>query len=199
MNASNDSFHNEIDKERRQRFRVDDTAILEVCAVELQDTSIKPAASFFKASAPFNLVREIHDIDQEHAAVLRALGEKNPELALYLAAINKKIDAIGSAVAEAILPEDQRLQAIDLSEGGIGFVHDVKLADDGYYAIKIWFHRALVGLAAYIRVVGSNRSIEGGYHISAAFHALPEAEAQIIARHIIQVQAEQQRSRKTDS
>ncbi|NNL56404.1 MAG: PilZ domain-containing protein, partial [Pseudomonadales bacterium] len=197
MNASNDSFHNDIDKERRQRFRVDDTAILEVCAVDVQDTSIKPAASFFKSSAPFNLVRDIHDIDQEHAAVLRSLGEKNPELALYLGALNKKIESIGSAVAESILPEDQRLQAIDLSEGGIGFVHDVKLVDGAYYALKIWFHRALIGITAYVRVVGSNRSIEGGYHISAAFHAMPDAESQIIARHIYQVQAEQQRSRKS--
>ena len=196
MNASNDNVHSEGDKDRRSRFRIEDTAILEVSEVEVDDTSAKTADQFFKPSAPFNLVREIHSIDLDSSPLLRSLGEQNTELALYLAAMNKKIDAIGNAVAEAILDEEQTLQSIDLSEGGIGFTHSMKLKEDAYYAIKIWFHRALIGMSAYIHVVACSRSIEGGYHISAAFQSMPEAESQIIARHIMQVQAEQQRLRK---
>ncbi|MBT8139372.1 MAG: hypothetical protein KJP25_06375 [Gammaproteobacteria bacterium] len=195
MNASNDSVHSDV-ADRRQRFRIDDTAILEVSPIEVDAAEKSPADDFFSPSAPFKLVRELQAIEGDHHGLMRAIAEQNSELAAYLGAMNKKIEAIGSAVAEATLGEDQKLQSIDLSEGGIGFTHDAELSRDGYYAIKIWFHRALIGFAAYIKVVASSRAIDGGYHISASFHALPEAESQIIAKHIMQVQAEAQRAKR---
>ncbi|MGB5326118.1 MAG: hypothetical protein WBN40_11935 [Pseudomonadales bacterium] len=196
MTASNDSVNQDAEADRRQRFRIDDTAILEVSSIEAEALDARVADDFFKPSAPFRLMREIRTIDTDNAGLLRTIGDQHSELAAYLEAMNRKIDAVGNAVAEAILSEDQRLQSIDLSEGGIGFSHDVELKREGYYAIKVWFHRALVGISAFIRVVASSRAIDGGYHISAAFHRLPESERQVVARHVMQVQAEQQRARR---
>jgi len=196
MTASNDDVNSENESERRERFRIDDIAILEVAEVDIAQSIDKPAEYFFKPSPLFSLIREMRAIDADNISVLRALGEQSNELAIYLAAINKKIDIIAKASAEAILGEDQKLQSIDLSEGGIGFVQNTKLNEDGFYALKIWFHRALIGISVYIRVVACSPTIDGGYHISASFHAIPEADVQVIARHIMQVQSEQQRLKK---
>lgn len=195
MNASNDSTHTDSESDRRQRFRIDDIAILDVASVTLEQTESASAESFFTPSASFNLVRELRAIDQDNAGILRIIGEKNSDFAAYLSATNKKIDAIGNAVAENLLDEDQKLQSIDLSEGGIGFVHETKLDENAYYAMKIWFHSALIGISVFMRVVACNRAIDGGYHISASFYRMPDAETKTISRHIMTIQAEQQRSK----
>lgn len=196
MSISNNEFPANSEAERRQRFRVDETAILEVADVNAGDLKQRPAKSFFKDSTSFRLMRDMRDVDQDNLAVLRSIGEKHPDIALYLEALNKKMGFVANAVAENILRDDQPLQSIDLSEGGIGFRHDQKLKEGDYFAIKIWFHRSLVGISAFIRVVACNRSIEGGHHISGSFHGLSDADAQIIAKHIMQVQAKQQRRKK---
>lgn len=179
--------------ERRQLYRIDDTAILAVLAVSVDEIGNKAAESCFAESASFRLMRELRSIDSDNGGILRGIHDKSPDLALYLQAINKKIETIGNAVASNLLGEEQRLQSIDLSEGGIGFNHDVRLEEGSTHAIKIWFHQTLLGIAAYIKVAACHRAIDGGYHISCSFQSLAEADEQVIAKHIMQVQARQQR------
>lgn len=179
--------------ERRQLYRIDDTAILEVLAVAADDIAKQTAESCFIESASFRLMRELRSIDSDNGGILRGIHDKSPDLALYLQAINKKIETIGNAVASDLLGEEQRLQSIDLSEGGIGFNHETRLEEGSTHAIKIWFHRTLFGIATYIKVAACHRAIDGGYHISCSFQSLPEADEQVIAKHIMQVQARQQR------
>ncbi len=196
MTTNHESESLPLDAERRKRFRIEDTAILEIASATEADVAQLPVERFFSPSAGFMLMRELQEIDSDNQSLQRQISERYSDIALYLNALNKKIETIGNAVAERILPEGQKLQAIDLSEGGIGFNHDNKMAEGAYYAIKIWFHRALIGISVFIRVVACNRAIDGGYHISAAFYNLPDAERKTIARHIMSVQAAQQRSKK---
>lgn len=196
MTSPIDSNVTELGAERRQRFRVEDTAILEISAVTEESADKGCAEDFFRRSCGFMLMRALQEIERDSQVLLRGISERDSELAAYLGEINKKIDVIGSAVAENILPEDQKLQAIDLSEGGIGFNHEKRLQEGSYYAAKIWFHKPLIGVSVFFNVVACNRSIEGGHHISAAFYNLPESERKTIVRHIMQVQAAQQRLKK---
>lgn len=189
----------QAEHERRQRFRIADTAILEIERVTQEQADSVPAEAFFKPSAAFTLMRELKEIDAENQATLRAISDRYSDIAVYLNSINRKIDVIGASVAENILPEAQKLQAIDLSEGGIGFNHDRKMEPGQYYAMKVWFHRALLGVSVFIQVVGCSRAIDGGLHISASFYQLPDNERKTIARHIMMVQAEMQRSKKAQS
>ncbi len=182
--------------ERRERFRIEDTAILEIRAVDDQQRRSIPAEKQFEASASFRLMRELRDIDQDNRALLKRIGEKHAEIGSYLLALNAKIDAIGKAAAEDLLIDPHQLQDVDLSEGGIGFNHATALEERSTHAIKIWFHRTFFGIAAYISVVACNRAIDGGYHISSTFIDLPDADEKIIARHIMQLQARQQRLKR---
>lgn len=195
MTARNEFPANDA-TERRQRFRIDDAAILEV--VDLRDVDIESSSpeKLISGSTAFRLMREMRELDQDSSGLLRNIGDKFPEIAGYLDTINKKFNIIGHAVAESIISDEKLLQTIDLSEGGIGFRHDDKLEENQFYGLKIWFHRSLVGLAVFVKIVGCNRTIDGGHHISASFHNLSEADAQVIAKHVMQVQAMQQRRKK---
>jgi len=196
MSPPTDNNVTELGADRRQRFRIEDTAILEISLVSTEAMESTSAENFFSRSCGFTLMRELQDIERDSQPLLRGISERDSELAAYLSAINKKIETIGTAVAENILPEDQQLQAIDLSEGGIGFSHSEKLLENKPYAAKIWFHKPLIGVSVFFQVVACNRAIDGGYRISAAFHNLPESERKIIVKHIMRVQAAQQRSKK---
>lgn len=184
------------DNERRERFRMEDTAILEVKPVTLEQMQSMPAERQFDESASFVLMRELRNIDHESRILLKNIGDRNPELGNYLASLNKKIDAIARSSAEDMLMDPQQLQVVDLSEGGIGFNHFTALEEGKDYVIKIWFHQNFSGVAAYIRVVACHRAIDGGYHISSAFQSLAESDEQVISRHIMQLQARQQREKR---
>lgn len=181
--------------ERRQLYRIDDTAIIDLTLVSAEDVESKPADACFVESEAFRLMRELRGIDMDSGSVFRTIHEKTPEIALYLQAINKKIETIGNAVAASMVGIEAELQSVDISEGGIGFNFNSELEIDSYHAVKIWFHQTLIGIAAYIKVVACHRAIDGGYHISCAFQSLPDVDEQVIARHIMQVQAREQRKK----
>lgn len=196
MDSTDDQAFGASGQERRQLFRIDDTAIFEVVEVGADDIASYPADKCFMESPAFRVMRELQAIDNENSHSLRVIHDKYPELGLYLQGVNKKIDVIANAVASTLLSEDQVLQSIDLSEGGMGFNHATRLVEGDNYAIKIWFQETLYGIAAYIKVIACHRSIDGGYHISCAFESLPDSDQKVIARHIMQVQARQQRAKR---
>ena len=191
-NGSN--FPDQID--RRKLFRVDETAILEVVTIDAELIHSSMPEEQFKDSSVFRLIRELRHIDQENASVLRNIQDRHADIALYLQSLNKKIDVMGQSIGESLLSEEQKLQSVDLSQGGIGFNHDKALEEGSTHAIKIWFHQTFIGLAVFIRVVASHRAIEGGYRISSAFENISDVNEQIIAKHIMQVQAQQQREKR---
>ncbi|MDG1938073.1 MAG: PilZ domain-containing protein [Pseudomonadales bacterium] len=194
MDTTSDNNDSKQD-ERRQLYRIDDTAIIDLTLVSAEDVESKPAEACFVESEAFRLMRELRGIDTDSGSVFRAIHEKTPEIALYLQAINKKIETVGNAVAASLVGIEAELQSVDISEGGIGFNFNSELEADSYHAVKIWFHQTLIGIAAYIRVVACHRTIDGGYHISCAFQSLPDVDEQVIARHIMQVQAREQRKK----
>lgn len=190
----NTSNNNETGQdERRQLYRIDDTAILDLTAVTAKEVEAKPAEACFVESEAFRLMRELRGIDTDNGSVFRSIHEKTPEIALYLQAINKKIESVGNAVASNLVGDEADLQSVDISEGGIGFNYATELEENSLHAVKIWFHQTLIGIAAYIKIVACHRAIDGGYHISCSFEDLPDLDEQVIARHIMQVQARQQR------
>lgn len=183
--------------ERRRFYRVEDAAILDITPVQASDLS-QPAEVHFAESPAFALMRELRNIEQEQAALQRAISDRYHDIGQYLQGMNRKIEVIARVAANGTTSKKQRLQAIDLSEGGIGFNHSEKLPADSLHALKLWFKQGFLGIAAYVKIVASHRDIEGGYHVSAAFQDLPDADAQIIARHIMQIQAAELRKRRED-
>ena len=182
--------------DRRQLFRVDDTAILDIIAVNEQDLLSQVAEACFPSSESFSLMRNIQSIDSENALLLRNIHDKSPEISAYFLSVNKKIETVAAVIAKQIVSEHENNIAVDLSEGGIGFQSNAPLEIDKYYAIKIWFNEKMTGVAAYVKVVACQQLDDNGYRISCQFKELSEVDEKLISRHIMQVQAKQQRLKK---
>ena len=197
------------ENDRRQLLRVEDTAIVELSAVsnvvplnDGDDKSISEQLLALEAAANeegrlFYLMRELQTIDQHSSDAFRALRNESPELSLCLEAINQKLNFIGEALTDDLFEGAADLQTVDLSVAGIGFNHTETLKENSLHRLKLWFDQTRVGISATIKVLACNRAINGGYHISAMFTSITESDQQIIAKHIMQIEAAMRREAAT--
>ena len=180
---------------QRDFFRVDCRAMISHCAVGDRVPAGRPPDSYFPDGEHFSLLRELRRMDHDASHLLHALGEKDRNLGAYLAHLNRKFDALARHLA-ALTPEMSRgsEQVVSLSEGGVSFHAAQPPAPGSVLAIRMTLLPAWVGIAVYGAVVAAGA---GERNVAVNFEQLQDADRQIIARHVMQVQlAEQRRARE---
>ena len=180
---------------QRDFYRVDCPVIISHCLVGDHAPAAKPAENFFPDNEHFNLLREMRRLDQDNSHLLHTLGEQDRGLGAYLGHINRKLDLLARHIA-SLTPELGRgsEQTISLSEGGLSFSCATPPALGSVLAIRMTLLPAWVGIAVYGMVVAAGA---GERNVAVNFEQLQDADRQIIARHVMQVQmAEQRRARE---
>ena len=172
--------------ERREYFRVEDRALLRFQIIEAEAARNQPAESFFDDGELFWLMRELRTIERENHNLLRAIAEQSRDLAQYLRGINRKIDLLASAVLARDPVQGALPQEISLSEGGLSLVVEPRLAVGCTLAFELTLLPEHVGVVGYAEVI-ANRD-EPPQRTVLRFLRLPDADRQLIARHIFQVQ-----------
>lgn len=206
-----------VEEERRQLIRVERTAIIElsplpnVVPISEEVTQTPDLENEYLQTGQFDaqlawsestdddddklfyLMRELQTIDMQSRSALSALKSQAPELAICLEAINQKINSIGETLCDDMFENNDDLQSIDLSVGGIGFNYAERLKEGSYHKLKLWFDNTNVGVCAHIKVLACNRAINGGHHISAMFSSISETDQQIVRKHIMLIEAQMRR------
>ena len=172
----------------------------------------KNPEDFFELTTGFALLGALNAIDQEHAAFARSLHERERELAGYLRGMNRKIELIAHAIALGgqdigKLPRFE----VSLSEGGIAFDSPQTFMPGQMLAVKITLLPRLTTIISYARVVDCvavvNRvavvdDIATGnlraFTTSLEFVDMDEPQRQLLARHILRAQSQQQRKRQAE-
>ncbi|MNM88329.1 PilZ domain protein [compost metagenome] len=180
--------------DRREYYRIEDTLALEFRP--LQDSEILSGDVLHDDSALFNLLSELHLMDFESQHLLRHINERDRHLASYLKLLNRRIDLIGQALTQNLLREIGPERKVTLSEDGIDF-HDAQaLVVDQLLAMKLVLLPQGLGLLLRARVLHCQPAADGGYEIGAEFEAPSDAQRQLLARHILQRQAQERRLAK---
>lgn len=186
---------------QRHYYRILDTVALEYREVPAVAMTGKRAEDFFELTTGFQLLTALNAVDQEHAAFSRSLHERDRELAGYLRGINRKIELIAHAIAlggqdVSKLPRHE----VSLSEGGIAFDSTHTFATGQILALKLTLLPRLTTLVSFARVVGNaDAGHPRPFSVSLEFVELDEAQRQLLARHILRTQSQQQRNRDIDS
>lgn len=182
--------------ERREFFRVEDRAVLRYCLVDTAAIANSAPESHFKDGELFWLMRELRTIDRENHNVLRSISEQNRDIAQYLRAINRKIDLIASA-ALTLDPQHAAVdpQEISLSEGGLSLLATPKLALGKLLALELTLLPEQISIACFGEVI-ANRD-EPPARTVIRFINLREADRQLIAKHIFQVQIAARRQQQS--
>ncbi|TVP91684.1 MAG: PilZ domain-containing protein [Pseudomonadaceae bacterium] len=182
--------------DQRDFFRISDELALEYRRLDSLD-ELKQA--FHRQAPMFDLLTDLHVLEYESQHLLRQISERDRALAHYLKVVNKRIDLVGQALAMQLTDDLGTPVAVTISEGGMSFTADEALELGQLLALRlVLLPSPLCMLLAgkVIRcdpVAGSSTT----WSIAVGFEHLADAQRQMLARHILQKQAQEIRAAKS--
>ncbi|CAI8700783.1 PilZ domain-containing protein [Pseudomonas sp. IT-196MI5] len=178
------------EEDRREYYRIEDTIALEIRLLSAAEATGQEVLQ--DASPLFNLLSELHLSEFESQHLLRQLSERDRTTAAFLKSQNKRIDLLSQVVALTVLGQIGEPQPVIISEGGIDFQHPTPIAAGAHLSVKLVLMPQALGLLLRARVTHCDRKGDG-YDVGTEFEHLTDAQRQLLARHILQKQAQQRR------
>jgi hypothetical protein len=179
------------EEERREYYRIEDRVALEINPLSRSGQAGEEAAE--DTSPLFDLLSELHVSEFESQHLLRQLDERDRVLNSFLKALTKRIDLLGRVVAHTALGELGEPQPVRLSEGGVEFISYQDFAQGELLSVKMVLMPQASGLLLRARVTHCDPAGDGRFVIGTEFVNLPDAQRQLLARHVLQRQAQQRR------
>ena len=176
--------------DRREYYRIEDMIALEITPLAAAEAASGEVLQ--DASPLFNLLSELHLSEFESQHLLRQISERDRTLSSYLKTLNKRVELLSQIVAQTVLGKIGELQPVQLSEGGIEFEHPQPCATGSHLSIKLVLMPQPLGLLLRARVVDCQAKA-GGYRINTEFESLTDTQRQLLARYILQKQAQARR------
>ncbi|QJI30166.1 PilZ domain-containing protein [Pseudomonas sp. ADAK18] len=184
------------EEDRREYYRIEDMIALEISPLSGPEAASKEV--LLDDSPLFNLLSELHLSEFESQHLLRQIGERDRTLAAFLKVQNKRIDLLSQIMAQSLLGEIGTPQPVIISEGGIEFQHPTALAPDSQLAVKLVLMPQALGLLLRAKVTHCDAK-RGGFEIGTEFEAMTDAQRQLLARYILQKQAQERRLAREQS
>ncbi|MAA63335.1 MAG: PilZ domain-containing protein [Alteromonadaceae bacterium] len=182
--------------DRRDYFRIDDHAGLEIKPLENDDHSDSDLAFDDNQLAP--LQNELRRLDQDIRSQLATLAERERLLSNLMKSFNAKIDTLARIMAFEQNPlQPEQWHPVTLSEGGIAFPSDdPSLVEDRFIALRMTLPPEFVQPRAVAQIISISET-DGRRWVHTEFTTLDDADRQLISRHVLrwQVRRRQQPSR----
>ncbi|VVO10348.1 PilZ domain-containing protein [Pseudomonas fluorescens] len=179
------------EEDRREYYRIEDTIALDIRPLSALEATGQEVLQ--DESTLFNLLSELHLSEFESQHLLRQISERDRTMATYLKVLNKRIDLLGQVVAQTVLDKFEEPQAVVLSEGGIEFEHHLAYPPDSHLAIKLLLMPQALGLLLRAKVTNCEPEGFGTFKIGTEFESPTDAQRQLLARYILQKQAQERR------
>ncbi|WP_085716748.1 PilZ domain-containing protein [Pseudomonas sp. B28(2017)] len=178
------------EEDRREYYRIEDTIALEIRPLSATEAAGQEVLQ--DASPLFNLLSELHLSEFESQHLLRQISERDRTIAAFLKSQNKRIDLLSQVIAITVLGQIGEPQPVIISEGGIDFQHPSPIATGVHLSVKLVLMPQALGLLLRARVTHCDRKGDG-YDVGTEFEHLTDAQRQLLARHILQKQAQERR------
>ena len=178
------------EEDRREYYRIEDMIALEIRPLSALEAAGQEVLQ--DASPLFNLLSELHLSEFESQHLLRQISERDRNLAAFLKSQNKRIDLLSQVIAITVLGQIGEPQPVIISEGGIDFQHPSPIAAGSRLSVKLVLMPQALGLLLRARVTHCDRKGDG-FDVGTEFEHLTDAQRQLLARHILQKQAQERR------
>ena len=178
------------EEDRREYYRIEDTIALEIRPLSAVEAAGQEVLQ--DASPLFNLLSELHLSEFESQHLLRQISERDRNLAAFLKSQNKRIDLLSQVIALTVLGQIGEPQPVIISEGGVDFQSPTPIAAGARLSIKLVLMPQALGLLLRARVTHCDPKGDG-YDIGTEFEHPTDAQRQLLARYILQKQAQERR------
>lgn len=163
---------------------------------QLIDAPTAEQAAAQRTTPLFRLLGELQLLDHESQHLLRQIGERDRVLAACLRTFGKRLDLLGEAVALQLTENMGEPVPVTLSEAGLTFPAARPLMPGQWLCLKLLLS-ASSGIATVAQIVDCVRdSTSGDYLIQVSFLHDSDAQRQLLARYIVQKQAQDIRAAK---
>lgn len=185
------------DIDQRDYYRIKDSVYIEYKIVPEEQVFATKRRPPFEVSERFTLLRDMYEVELESTQLLRSLTDADRKLGAFLSTINRRLEMMAKVLSAEELPAHKRpAESVTVSEGGISFEADELLPSGAFLGMKLLFHPSLLGLTVYGEVKYCRLTDEGTKYATGVHFVRMDAFAeQLLARHIIRLQAEDRRKR----
>lgn len=176
--------------ERRYYFRIDDYLDLEYLKVSADTAAGTSVENLFPGSAALKTYAELKKIDSESAQLLYQIKDRDRQLADYLHLLNRKVELLAQQLISEPpqhAPQGKR-RSVNISEGGLSFSNDEALEPKQLIALNLTFLPTFVNVPVYAQVTRCEPGRNGDWEIAAEFHAVNEAQQQLLSQQIMRAQ-----------
>lgn len=184
------------EEDRREYYRIDDMIALQIKSLSAPQAASKEV--LLDDSPLFNLLSELHLSEFESQHLLRQLGERDRTLAAFLKVQNKRMDLLSQVMAQSLLGDIGAPQPVIISEGGIDFQHPTALVPGSHLAVKLVLMPQALGLLLRAKVTHCDPKGDS-FDIGTEFESMTDAQRQLLARYILQKQAQERRLAREQS
>ena len=184
------------EEDRREYYRIDDMIALQIKSLSAPQAASKEV--LLDDSPLFNLLSELHLSEFESQHLLRQLGERDRTLAAFLKVQNKRMDLLSQVMAQSLLGEIGAPQPVIIPEGGIDFQHPTVLTPGSHLAVKLVLMPQALGLLLRAKVTHCDPKGDS-FDIGTEFESMTDAQRQLLARYILQKQAQERRLAREQS
>ena len=178
------------EEDRREYYRIEDSIALEIRPLSALEAAGQEVLQ--DASPLFNLLSELHLSEFESQHLLRQISERDRNTAAFLKAQNRRIDLLSQVIALTVLGQIGEPQPVIISEGGVDFQSPTPFNTGAHLSVKLVLMPQALGLLLRARVTHCDRKGEG-YDVGTEFEHPTDAQRQLLARYILQKQAQERR------
>lgn len=195
--------HAAVSAERREYFRIDDAVRLSIRRVEPGEVDALIDRLEQGMAGSFTVMSSLSAISAQMAAGMRRIEHADPDVALYLKALDQKIEILGRAF---LATESDLINApargVNLSAGGMSLAVREPFEPGDSLEIKMLLFPSFTGVLTYAEVIdcvpAEAEQVAAGYpfRVRVGFSRLREQDRDILIRHIIRRQSESLRGER---
>lgn len=182
---------NNNDAERREYFRINDLVRISLQKIDNNDAIDKLRQSH----SSFILGSAISAVEIENQTLFNSIKRNNPDIALYLEAINKKIELISNHLLESSSDHvNQKEMEINLSASGLAIETNDTYSEGEIVAINLLLlpeRKGIICTGLIKRILNQNNT----KILCIDFDDIIESDRELIIKHTISKQLEQARKK----
>ncbi len=177
--------------ERRNFFRIDDTAILYYRVISEEDFERDQHNDDQVLVNKLTLKARFDSISREMRPLFRVIQAGSPDIAKYLSSLDKKLNLLSEYYVEIAMGDmDMAPQKINLGAGGLAFTAQSPIMSGALMELRMVLLPEHYGIFSYAKVVSCARNTDdimnvNSYKISVEFENMSDDVRDIITRHVL--------------